>query len=251
VGSESTIPQARISVVIPVFNEESSLPLVLGAMPDGLQEIVVVDNGSTDATARVAARSGATVVTESRRGYGAACLAGLAYLRARAPDIVVFLDGDFSDHPEEIPCLVEPILQDGFDLVIGSRTLGRKEPGALLLQARLGNRLAVFLLRALYGAHYTDLGPFRAARYARLMSLGMRDPDFGWTAEMQARAALAGWKTTEVPVSYRRRVGVSKITGTLSGSLRAGAKILSTLFWIRLRSGRQWTGARTGAAPQP
>jgi glycosyltransferase involved in cell wall biosynthesis len=225
----------RACVIIPAFNEERSIPLVLGAIPaDLVQEIVVVDNGSTDATARVAADMGATVITQTRRGYGSACLAGLDYLRNPSPDIVVFLDGDFSDHPDELPRLLAPIREKGFDMVIGSRTLGRAEAGALLPQARLGNRLAVYLLRTLYGARYTDLGPFRAVRYDRLMELGMRDPDFGWTVEMQARAALAGWKTMEVPVSYRRRVGVSKITGTLSGTLRAGIKILSTLLVLRL-----------------
>jgi glycosyltransferase involved in cell wall biosynthesis len=225
----------RACVIIPAFNEEKSIPLVLRAIPENqVQEIVVVDNDSTDGTARVAAELGATVITQTRRGYGSACLAGLDYLRNLAPDIVVFLDGDFSDHPDELPRLLSPIQQEGFDMVIGSRTLGRAEAGALLPQARLGNCLAVFLLRALYGVRYTDLGPFRAARYDRLMELGMRDPDFGWTVEMQARAALAGWKTTEVPVSYRRRVGVSKITGTVSGTIRAGIKILSTLLILRL-----------------
>ena len=231
-------PLPGVCVVIPAFNEERSLPLVLGAIPrDLVQEIVVVDNGSTDATARVAAGCGATVLEEARRGYGSACLAGLAYLRQRSPDIVVFLDGDFSDHPDEMPRLLRPILEEGCDLVIGSRTLGRAQPGSLLPQARFGNRLAVLLLRALYGAHYTDLGPFRAARYPRLMDLGMRDRTFGWTVEMQARAALAGWKTAEVPVSYRRRVGVSKITGTLSGTMRAAVKILSTILLLRLTGG--------------
>jgi hypothetical protein len=148
---------------------------------------------------------------------------------------VVFLDGDFSDYPEEMPGLLAPIREDGFDLVIGSRTSGLAERGALLPQARFGNRLATFLLGLLYGAHYTDLGPFRAARFDRLMALGMSDLDYGWTVEMQARAALAGWKTVEVPVSYRRRVGVSKITGTIPGTLRAGSKILTTLFRLRFR----------------
>ncbi len=234
----------RTCVIIPVFNEEQSIPLVLGGIPVNLaQEIVVVDNGSTDATARVAAAMGATVITQARRGYGSACLAGLDYLRTPSPDIVVFLDGDFSDHPNEMPRLLAPIQEDGYDLVVGSRTLGRAEEGALLPQARLGNRLAVFLLWALYGAHYTDLGPFRAARYERLMALGMKDKDYGWTVEMQARAALAGWRTLEVPVSYRRRVGESKITGTFSGTIRAGIKILSTLLLLRLtgnaRKGRE------------
>jgi len=237
---------SHVTVVIPVFNEERSLPLVLGSIPmAAVKEILVVDNGSTDASARVAAQMGATVVSERRRGYGSACLAGLAQLRHRPPDIVVFMDGDFSDHPEELPLLLAPIREQGCDLVIGSRFLGRAEPGALLPQARFGNRLAVFLLHVLYGAHFTDLGPFRAVRYARLMELGMADRTFGWTAEMQARAALAGWKTTEVPVSYRKRVGVSKITGTLGGTLRAGAKILATLFILRL------TGSRRGHGPHP
>jgi len=185
----------------------------------------------------VARQHGATVVAEPRRGYGAACLAGLRYLSGHPPDIVVFLDGDFSDHPEEVPLLLAPIRREGCDLVIGSRTRGVREPGSLLPQARLGNRLATFLLRILYGVRYTDLGPFRAARYDRLMALGMSDGDFGWTVEMQARAALAGWKTAEVPVSYRRRLGASKITGTFSGSLRAGSKILRTLFRLRFLRG--------------
>jgi glycosyltransferase involved in cell wall biosynthesis len=228
-------PLSRVAVIIPAFNEEASLPLVLGAVPMEIaREIVVVDNGSTDRTASVAGQLGATVVREPRRGYGAACLAGLRHLAAAPPDIVVFLDGDFSDHPEEMERLVAPIRQEGFDLVIGSRTKGSAERGALLPQARFGNRLATFLLRILYGARYSDLGPFRAARFERLMELGMSDMDFGWTVEMQARAALKGWKTTEVPVSYRRRVGVSKITGTLSGSFKAGTKILATLFRIRI-----------------
>ncbi len=236
----------RTCVIIPAFNEERSIPLVLGGIPVNLvQEIVVVDNGSTDATARVAAEMGATVITQTRRGYGSACLAGLEYLRIPSPDIVVFLDGDFSDHPNEMPQLLAPIQEDGFDLVVGSRTLGKAEDGALLPQARLGNRLAVFLLRALYGVRYTDLGPFRAVRYSRLMDLGMKDTNFGWTVEMQARAALAGWRTMEVPVSYRRRVGVSKITGTVSGTIRAGIKILSTLLMLKLAGRTQKARART------
>jgi glycosyltransferase involved in cell wall biosynthesis len=228
-------PLTKVSVVIPAYNEERSLPLVLAAIPHGLvQEVVVVDNGSTDTTGRRARECGATLIREPRRGYGSACLAGLAYLRQRPPDIVVFLDGDYSDHPEEMPRLLAPLREEGCDLVVGSRMLGEAEPGSLMPQALLGNRLAVFLLRILYGVRYTDLGPFRAARYARLMQLGMLDRTFGWTVEMQARAALAGWKTREVPVSYRKRIGVSKITGTIGGTLRAGAKILSTLFLLRL-----------------
>jgi glycosyltransferase involved in cell wall biosynthesis len=232
----------RASVIIPVFNERDSLSLVVGDIPRRLvSEIVVVDNGSTDGTDLVAQRlteSGrpcgppnplhVRLVRESRRGYGSACLAGLAALEASPPDVVVFLDGDYSDHPEEMPELLSAI-DRGADLAIGSRTLGRRERGALLPQARLGNLLACVLIRLLYGYRYTDLGPFRAIRWDACRRLRMRDPDFGWTCEMQVKALREGLSVTEVPVSYRRRVGVSKITGTLSGTLRAGFKILLTI----------------------
>ncbi len=220
----------RVAMIIPAHNEESSLPLVLDAIPAGLvEEIVVVDNGSTDRTADAARSRGVTVVREPRCGYGAACLRGLEHLRARRPDVVVFLDADYSDHPEEMPWLLEPIARDGVDLVIGSRVLGRREPGALLPQARLGNWLATRLIRLLYGGRFTDLGPFRAVRFEALLALGMADGDFGWTAEMQVKALKKGLRVLEVPVSYRRRIGRSKITGTLSGTLKAGAKILWTI----------------------
>lgn len=228
-----------VDVVIPAFNEEASLPLVLGDVPrEVVRRVVVADNGSTDRTADVAREAGAVVVPATRRGYGSACLAGLDHLRRNAPpDVVVFLDGDYSDHPEELPDVIAPILDDRADLVIGSRILGRREPGALLPQARAGNLVACGLIRLLYGHRYTDLGPFRAVRWKALERLGMRDPDFGWTAEMQVKALRAGLRVVEVPVRYRKRVGVSKITGTVIGTLRAGHKILWTVFRYALGTG--------------
>jgi glycosyltransferase involved in cell wall biosynthesis len=218
-----------VAVIIPVFNERDSLPLVVGDIPkESVSEILVVDNGSTDGTDTIARGLPVRLVHETRRGYGSACLAGLAALAAAPPEIVVFLDGDYSDHPEEMPLLLDA-LQSGADLAIGSRLLGRREPKALLPQARFGNALACFLIRLFYGHRYTDLGPFRAVRWAALTRIGMEDTNFGWTCEMQVKALRAGLRVVDVPVSYRRRVGVSKITGTVSGTLRAGVKILWTI----------------------
>ncbi len=225
----SPAPRPRVAVVIPVFNERDSLPLVVGAIPAGLvEEIVVVDNGSTDGTDSIARGLPVRLVREPRRGYGSACLAGVAALANRPPEILVFLDGDFSDHPEEMPALIAAV-SAGAELVIGSRALGESEPGALLPQARFGNALACLLIRWLLGQRYTDLGPFRAIRWDAYERLGMRDTSFGWTCEMQVKAVRKGLRIAEVPVSYRRRIGVSKITGTLNGTLRAGAKILGTI----------------------
>ncbi len=230
----------QAGVIIPALDEEESLPLVLRAIPrcplPGVEvvEVVVVDNGSTDGTAAAARERGATVVREERRGYGAACLRGLAALHDGI-EAVVFLDADFSDHPEEMGLLLEPILKGEADLVIGSRTLGAREPGALPPQARLGNRLAVSLIRLIWGVRYTDLGPFRAIRRDALPKLRMTDRDYGWTIEMQIRAAEEGLRIAERPVSYRRRVGKSKISGTVSGAARAGAKILLTIVRFSLR----------------
>lgn len=220
----------RLLVIIPAYNEADAIGRVLADIPAGLaHEVVVVNNASTDDTEQIARAAGATVITEPQRGYGRACLRGIAYARERRPDVVVFLDGDYSDHPEEMPAVVAPILRGEADFVVGSRTAGRHEPGALLPQARIGNRLACFLMRLLWGARYTDLGPFRAIRFEKLLALGMQDETFGWTIEMQIKAAVAGLRCTEVPVSYRRRVGTSKITGTVSGTIRASAKILWTI----------------------
>ena len=220
-----------VDVVIPALNEEDSLGLVLTDIPRAwVRRLVVVDNGSVDGTAAVARGHGAEVVTEPRRGYGSACLAGLAHLAADPPDIVVFLDADYSDHPDQLPRVVEPIVRGDAELVIGSRTLGERERGALLPQAVAGNKLACALVEALYDYRFTDLGPFRAITWSALERIGMRDRDFGWTVEMQIKAARFAIPSVEVPVSYRKRVGVSKITGTVTGTVRAGYKILYTIF---------------------
>jgi glycosyltransferase involved in cell wall biosynthesis len=227
--------RATIDIIIPAFNEESSIGRVLADIPQDLvREVIVCNNASTDQTATVAAAHGATVLDQPRKGYGSACLKGIAYLKEKPhdqqPDIVVFLDGDYSDHPEEMPTLVNPIINEGYDMVIGSRALGNMERGAMQPQQIFGNWLATNLIRIIYRYHFTDLGPFRAIRFDRLLEMNMQDPDFGWTVEMQVRAAKMGLKTTEIPVTYRRRIGVSKVSGTLRGTFLAGHKILWTIF---------------------
>ena len=220
---------SRISIIIPAFNEESSIGLVLDALPqDKIREIIVVNNNSTDDTARVASAHGARVVEEPQKGYGSACLKGIDELNA--PDIVVFLDGDFSDFPEEIVELVSPIEKGDADFVLGSRMILTESRRALLPQARYGNRLAVFLIKLFFNYSFTDLGPFRAIRYSSLMAIGMQDMDFGWTVEMQIKAVKNGLRIQELPVKYRERIGVSKITGTVSGTFKAGTKIIYTIF---------------------
>lgn len=196
--------------------------------PELVREIIVVDNGSRDATAAVAQAGGARVVHEKHRGYGSACLRGIA--EVHSAEVIVFLDADHSDYPEELGLLLRPIFEGEADFVLGSRVLGIREPGALAPQAYWGNRLATFLMRLLAGFAYTDLGPFRAIRLSSLNALEMGDRDYGWTAEMQVKAARLGLRIREVPVSYRRRKGVSKISGTVGGTLRAGGKILYTLW---------------------
>jgi glycosyltransferase involved in cell wall biosynthesis len=222
------VKQPKAAVVIPAYNEERSIGLVVAGISRTLvEEIIVVDNGSSDATARIAALHGARVVTESRRGYGSACLAGISQLPADT-DQVIFMDGDYSDNPDEIQKLISAQSHHGADLVLGSRVLGERQPGSLTIQQRFGNWLSTWLIKRLYGHRYTDLGPFRLIRRQALERLRMRDSNFGWTVEMQVKAVQLGLKVIEVPVSYRKRIGKSKVSGTFSGSVKAGLKIL----WI-------------------
>ena len=235
--SSTNSNQITVGVIIPAFNEEQSIRRVLDDIPRGfandtygvaIRQIVVVDNGSTDATASVAEKAGAKVLYEPQPGYGQACFMGLQTLCKC--DIVVFLDGDYSDYPEEMQDLILPICRDGVDLVIGSRVRGKNQPGALLPQAIFGNFVSTWIIRLLFGVKYTDLGPFRAVRWEALKRIDMQDRDFGWTVEMQVKAAKLHMRTLEVPVSYRKRIGRSKISGALAGSLRAGFKILLTIY---------------------
>jgi glycosyltransferase involved in cell wall biosynthesis len=224
------ISDKKIVVIIPAYNEEHSLPSVIKEIPKFVSEIIVANNGSTDSTEEMAKKLGVTVVTEHERGYGAACLKAIDYIKGKNCDIVVFLDADYSDHPEEMDMLVNPIIKNDFDLVIGSRLLGIREKGAMLPQAIFGNWLACFLINYFWKYRFTDLGPFRAIKYEALQRMNMADRNFGWTVEMQIKAAKFRMKTTEVPVSYRRRIGKSKVTGTISGTIKASAKILYLIF---------------------
>jgi glycosyltransferase involved in cell wall biosynthesis len=223
----------RISIIIPAFNEENGIGEVIREIPKGwVDEIVVVNNASTDNTERIAAAEGATVLREPVPGYGRACLKGIDYLKnsAAPPDIVIFLDADHSDYPVEMVSLLAPIQQGKADLVIGSRALGAKEAGSMTPQQIFGNWLATRLLRLLYNVRFTDLGPFRAVRFETLLALNMQDKTYGWTVEMQLKAAKMGFRSTEVPVRYRKRIGFSKISGTLKGTVMAGWKIITTIF---------------------
>ncbi|MEM7549038.1 MAG: glycosyltransferase family 2 protein [Bacteroidota bacterium] len=222
-----------IDVIIPAFNEENSVGKVVKSIPKRLvRDIVVVNNASTDETEFAAVKEGAVVLREPIPGYGRACLKGIEYLNSKTPtpDIVVFIDADFSDYPEEMNELVEPIISDGVDLVIGSRALGNREKGSMTPQQVFGNWLATALLKLLYNINFTDLGPFRAIRFDRLNQLQMHDKTYGWTVEMQAKAAKHKFNTIEVPVKYRRRIGKSKISGTVKGTVLAGYKIINTIF---------------------
>ncbi|RKU24672.1 UDP-glucose--dolichyl-phosphate glucosyltransferase [Candidatus Poribacteria bacterium] len=223
----------KVSVIIPVLNEEKAIAKVINDIPQELvQEIIVVDNGCTDNTAEIARDHGAKVISEQRKGYGSACLAGIASVECA--DIIVFIDGDYSDDPTELSLLIQPIQEDQADFVIGTRKPSEK--GALLPQAQFGNKLATFLINSFYGVKYTDLGPFRAIRYSHLTELDMQDRTYGWTVEMQLKAAKMGIRVQEIPVNYRKRIGTSKISGTFIGSIKAGVKILTTIFrWGILR----------------
>ncbi len=225
----------KIAVIIPALNEEKTIGRVIDAVPSWVDRILVGNNGSTDGTAQEALKHGAVVVDEPFRGYGAACLAAVEALDSPgapdAPGVVVFLDGDLSDDPKQMDTLVEPILERGFDLVIGSRVMGRCEPGALTVTQRFGNWLSCRLTRLFFGVSYTDLGPFRAVRRSALDALELNDRAFGWTIQMQVRAARKGLSITEVPVDYRnRRGGDSKVSGTLRGVIGAGTTILYIIF---------------------
>lgn len=227
------VKNKKVVVIIPAFNEEQSIGQVLQDIPaDLVAEVIVVNNNSTDDTARCARLAGATVLDEPRQGYGRACLKGIQYLATMPfkPDIVVFLDADYSDFPEEMPKLLHPIIAEDFDLAIGSRALGNRERGSMAPQQILGNWVATKLLKLIYRVDFTDLGPFRAIKYQKLLELNMTDKSYGWTIEMQIKAAKMHLKTTEIPVRYRVRIGQSKVSGTVKGTLMAGYKIITTIF---------------------
>ena len=224
-----------IDVLIPAYNEEESIPLVLTAIPRNLvRQVIVCNNGSTDRTAFISQKLGAIVVEQPKPGYGNACLMGINYLKqlpkAEQPDIIVFLDADFSDYPEEMYLIVAPIIKEKKQLVIGSRMLKKGQSQAMTIPQRFGNWLAPLLIRWLYGVRFTDLGPFRAIRWPDLLQLKMQDPNYGWTVEMQVKAAKKHLSCLEVPVSYRKRAaGKSKVSGTIKGSVLAGLKIIGVI----------------------
>jgi glycosyltransferase involved in cell wall biosynthesis len=229
---KSNVQKAIIDVIIPAYNEVESIPLVIADIPAQVREIIVVNNNSTDGTEQASVKAGAKVLLETRKGYGSACLKGMAHVASKEikPDIIVFLDADYSDHPEELTMLVAPILEGKAEMVIGSRATGQREKGSMMPAQVFGNWLATGLMRLLHGVNYTDLGPFRAIRYDKLVSLGMKDKDYGWTVEMQIKAAKNKLTFVEIPVTYRKRIGESKVSGTVKGTVMAGYKIITTIF---------------------
>lgn len=222
----------NIKVIIPAFNEEDSITNVVRDIPDIVKEVIVVSNNSTDKTEENAAEAGATVLVESRKGYGYACLKGIEYVgqQEEQPDIIVFLDGDYSDYPEQLTEIIDPILTKDIDLVIGARVKELRASGSMTPQQIFGNWLATFLMKLFFGARFTDLGPFRAIKYKKLLDLEMEDKTYGWTVEMQLKALKKGLSYIEIPVKYRNRIGVSKVSGTVKGSIFAGVKILGWIF---------------------
>lgn len=227
----------NIKVIIPAYNEEHSIASVINDIPESVDEIIVVNNNSNDDTAKKATEAGATVLTETRKGYGYACLKGMDYIAGQPtkPDVVVFLDGDYSDYPEELSKLIEPILKDNIDLVIGARVKTKREPNSMTPQQVFGNWLATSLMKLLYRARFTDLGPFRAIKHQKLLDLHMQDKTYGWTVEMQLKALKQKLSYIEVPVTYRKRIGVSKVSGTIKGSIFAGIIILGWIFKYSIR----------------
>ena len=221
-----------IKVIIPAFNEEKSIAKVIAEIPDFVEEIVVVNNNSTDQTAQVATKAGANVLTEKSKGYGYACLKGIDYLsqKDKTPDILVFLDGDFSDFPQELTKIIQPIIKGSVDFVVGARVKELRASGSLTPQQVFGNWLACFLMKILYQSSFTDLGPFRAIRWETLENLKMSDKTYGWTIEMQLKVLRQKISYQEVPVSYKKRIGVSKVSGTVKGTIFAGVKIIGWIF---------------------
>lgn len=222
----------KIKVIIPAYNEQDSIAHVIRDIPELVDEIIVVNNNSTDNTVENAKNAGATVLTENRKGYGYACLKAMDYLskHSQKPDIIVFLDGDYSDYPEELTKLIAPIINKNIDFVIGARVKRLRESGSMTPQQVFGNWLATFLMKLLYGAEFTDLGPFRAIKYDKLLGLTMEDKTYGWTVEMQLKALKQKLSYIEVPVKYKQRIGVSKVSGTIKGTIFAGYKILGWIF---------------------
>ncbi|QYH38286.1 glycosyltransferase family 2 protein [Algoriphagus sp. NBT04N3] len=225
-------PNHLIDVIIPAFNEEKSIAKVIQDIPRWVRNIVVANNNSTDQTGYVAEQAGAVVVFEGQKGYGKACLTAMDWIRSQEvqPDIVVFLDGDYSDYPEEMTGLIQPIINQKADMVIGSRAQGERESGSMTFPQVFGNWLATTMMKYIQGAKFSDLGPFRAIVWQKLMDINMVDQDYGWTIEMQIKAHKAGLRYTEVPVRYRKRIGVSKVSGTVKGVFGAGYKIIYTIF---------------------
>ncbi|KAA2219685.1 glycosyltransferase family 2 protein [Maribacter flavus] len=226
-----------IKVIIPAFNEADSIAHVIHDLPKSVSEIIVINNASTDATVENARAAGATVLTETKKGYGYACLCGMDYIakQSKQPDIIVFIDGDYSDYPEELDRLVAPIIENDLDFVVGARKKSLREEGSMTPQQVFGNQLATFLMRLFFGSKFTDLGPFRAIKYESLKELKMEDKTYGWTVEMQLKILRKKMAYTEVPVRYKKRIGVSKVSGTVKGTIFAGVKILGWIFKYSLK----------------